>query len=110
MPTIIALSRTIKNNCRRVGSEVLFRDRIVAPIRLYIVVATLLALAFAAIAVRGFAPTLAMASSLPSLCRPAECDCALHSPKAGPPAEALSERPASDIPAASGQSSIQHKP
>ncbi|MDQ0390337.1 hypothetical protein [Labrys monachus] len=62
-----SVGRTIRNSYRRLGSEVRLSAGIAAPARLYIIVAAVLALAFAAIAVRGFAP-LAMASALPPAC------------------------------------------
>jgi len=75
MSTIISLKRTVRDNDRRVGGDVLCHERISASVRLYVVVAALLAFAFAAIAIRGFAPALAVASTLTSDCRTAPDGC-----------------------------------
>ena len=97
MPTITFFRRTIKAHVHRAGGEIPLRDGIVAPERLYVVVAALLALAFAAIAARGFGPTLAMASALPSEDRVAESGYAPAMPVTFPAANALAGQVVGDI-------------
>jgi hypothetical protein len=89
MSTITPVNGTTRNDRKDVRTEALFRDRIIAPTRLYVIVGVLLALAFAAIAIRGFAPALAIAASRSAGCRAADSDCGGGAPKAALPARFL---------------------